>query len=198
MKRWYWIAGVFIAVAVFWSQLRQEKPSDQDVAPVLADESDLYIENMLVSRYDKAGQLQYELRSGEVTQYEQQGLSRLVDVSVVNYANLTPIWKIQAKNGEVRRETYDLNKQREVVELSKDVYLSRKLDGGHVLELHTDSIKIFPDAQLVVGESTVTISTPTVKSTAGKFEVSMNDQWLRLYSSDKHRVEITISPDALD
>ena len=75
MKRWYWIAGVFITVVVFWSQLRQGKASNQDISPVLADGSDLHIENMLVSRYDKTGQLQYELRAREVTQYKQQGLS---------------------------------------------------------------------------------------------------------------------------
>ena len=109
-----------------------------------------------------------------------------------------PVWKIQAKNGTVRQETYDSDKQREVVELSRDVHLNRKLNNGHLLELHADSVKIFPDMQLVVGESAVTISTPTVKSTAGKFEASMNDQWLRLYSSDEHQVKITIFPDALD
>ena len=201
MIRWYLIAGLVVATFFAFWVLESEEMLHRTLPSELSDRPNLYLENARISQFGSHGLNQYTISSKAIGQHGATGRSTLVQPSLTFYQPGESPWYIYSDLGEIERYSSAQNAPAgdaagpgTLIHLTGQVRLSRGLDNQTLMELHGESLTIFPELKRVESKEPVIIETPSSNARAASFECDLEQNFLQLRSSTDQRVHFVILP----
>lgn len=153
---------------------------------------DLYMLDAQITQYTDSGELKYVLESEHVRHFETAGMTRLSDPVLLLQGDAQAPWKVEAKQGFIRREPSPGGSIEEVVYLREDVSLVQQLPDGRFLKLKSPTLYVYPDRQFAQTNDSVMIDTDGGRTTGTGLAVNMADATLKVASEPPSRVQTII------
>ena len=201
MTRWYLIAGLVVATFLAFWGLEYEELLQPNLPPELSDRPNLYLENARISQFGSHGLHQYTISSKAISQHAATGHSTLVEPSLTFLQPGESAWYIYSKLGEIKRHLSSQNAPpsdamgpRTSIHFTGQVRLSRGRNNQTLMELHGESLTIFPELKRVESNEPVIIKTSSSNVRAASFECDLEQNFLQLRSSTDQRVHFVILP----
>lgn len=194
MRTWNWLLLLSGCVAIV-VLLRDTDEAAIDAAPseVLPEESNLYLEDAVISQYQGDGTLRYELASSRIRHFENRNLTRLDTPDLQMYPTGNPPWSARADEGEIRYQETRGDSREEVIYLRRNVYLEQTR-GERFISLTSEDLTIYPDRQYAETEQAVMIDTNTGRTKAVGLAADLERSVLELSSNETQRVHSIVLP----
>ncbi len=192
MTRLYWVAGVIAALAFAIAFINPSEPQPTPLPHVLDGEPDVYMEDAIITQFLPDGSIKYRLDAAEITHFEHDDLTRMVEPVFDLHDTEKSPWNISSRRGNIRRQMNSAGVVEEVVYLRDDVNLRQERGSGRYVNLATSAMYYYPDRQYAESDQAVIINTKTGRTRAVGFEGDLKDGWMKLFSSPEQRVHIIV------
>jgi len=147
-----------------------------------ATQSDYYLEQFNTRKFDKSGNIEYEVTGNTLAHYPIDDRSEITEPSVVMHRDQIQ-WKIDSKLGE-------LKKNPSIFTLHGNVVVKRESNEGPPVTMRTEEISILTDDNEVRTDKPVEIVAQTWQLRSIGLQSSLNEGKLNLLSAVTGRFEV--------
>ena len=203
--------GVLIVVFASLGEDPRQAPIEgvlDEVSQTARDlgEPDLFMETAEISQFAEDGVLAYRIRATAIVHYPDADHTLLEAPRLTLYREDEAPWEVSAERGRIIGGTGLLDAGpdapaaaapgRETVELEDDVLVQRRRPGEGFMELHTESLTLFPGREYAETERPVIIDSQSGRTTAEGLRADFAAGTIDL-GNPTRRVRTTIFPGTL-
>ena len=168
------IAFILLAVASGWL-LRTLNSGKRDVSPTFTGLPDYFFNDAIITRYDKKGLPQFELRANSAMHYPADDRTELVKVEVIYYRERAAPWQLLAQSGLIPAN-------KEIVRMMGGVTITELTESDTPLTLDTEYLQINTKTNLLTTDADVRITQGKSLVTGQGLEADLDNEWFILNS----------------
>lgn len=179
-----------LSLGTLWLQRSNNPPDSRDQLPAaLQDEPDLHVEDAIINQYRGDGSRKYLLKADTIRHFDARSqepeLTLMTEPDLKLATRAGSPWHATADHGEVRPNTEPKTDSagvgQEVVILRDNVELQQERQLPRLLTIRTSKLWLYPDAEYVETDESVTIDTHTGRTTASAMHGDLATGTLTLF-----------------
>ena len=161
----------------------------QDLGP------DITARGVHFEQLDASGKLHYRLRAVEISQFQQEQLTRMQEPRIHLVNADQPPWDIESTRGYIRTRPGPTGAPEDIVFLREQVRMTQIHPSRGQLTLRGDSFYIYPDRQFAQTEQHVMIDSTVGRTNAAGLQADLASGLLTLASGPQQRVHTIVLPE---
>ncbi len=165
-----------------------------ELGPIqLASENpDLVLDSVRLDKFSSNGALTYVLEALSLKQNSFSGTSH-IDRPVIVFENPEGIlWRVVARRGKLYKPINGVVLADEVIQLSGDVQIIQSSSSNQKLKIDSEHFFLFPSNNYAETMSPVSITTPTMTTTAANLSINLQSGEIKLESSPMQNIETQV------
>lgn len=182
MKSLYWplalilLAGVAAALWLAEGKQPETATAESGASPLDAD-YDYYIQDMLTTRFNSAGQMLSQLQAERVTHYPDGDRAELQAPSYTAFGAAADAWQVSAEAGTLAP---DAARAEDRLELQGQVVLNKPLASGDFVEVRTSALTVFTDAEEALTTAPVAVRTRDTRLDGAGMQALLAQDYIKL------------------
>lgn len=195
-RTWILLVLLLVAGGIAIVVLERRATPLTDPAAMPHGEPDFVMEGVLISQFDVAGRLRYQLVAEEIRHFESESLTRMMQPRISLHDGedgAEPVWRVSARVGTLHRP--DESAGEESITLADEVVVEQTLRGGERVSLSTQALLLYPDRQYAETDQDVTINTHVGRTTATGLKGDLQLGTISLHSTGDRPVYTVLHPE---